>query len=85
MTITIQAFPQFTTVVTGTITANSVTEDFTGTVSGSKLVFNVAPRFPFILEQLVGTVVGNSMQGAITEIDLGGGKTTGQFNLTKIG
>ena len=84
MTITIQAFPKYTTVVTGTVDTGSSSDSFTGTVKGQHCVFDLDLEPGFIIEQLVGTVIGNKMQGAITLIDENGGKTTGEYDLTKI-
>lgn len=85
MTIQLKANPQFTTVVTGSVTTSgSGTLDLIGTVAGTSLVFNIDLQPGFIIEQLTGKVVGNVMTGNIYLEDYYGGVTTGTFTLYKV-
>jgi hypothetical protein len=84
MTLNLTASPQFTTVVTGTITlSGSGTRSLVGTVSGSTFVFNIPTSPGFISHQLTGTVTQITMTGNILLIDIGGGQTTGTFTLNR--
>jgi hypothetical protein len=85
MTVVVSAHPNFTPVVTGSITLNSDTESMTGSVAGTSFVFNVVPPAGFSLEQFTGDVIGNTMTGKINITDDAGGQTNGGFTLTKIG
>ena len=88
--LTLQANPQFTTVVTGTITDGSSVQSVVGTVTqdlrdGKNMVLNVDAGDFFFIYQLVGIATPTSMRGDIKIVDRSGGTTTGEFNFTKVG
>lgn len=79
-------FPQFSTVITGTIFSGSGSRTFFGTVSQdtNRLVINVDTAGSFFFRwQMTGTVTASRMKGDINILDRSGGRTTGTFNLTK--
>ncbi|MCH8046841.1 MAG: fibronectin type III domain-containing protein [Planctomycetes bacterium] len=87
--LTLQAFPQFTPIVTGQISDGNNVQDVVGSVTqdlrdGKNMVLNVDAGDFFLIYQLVGIVTPTSMQGDIKIIDRFGGTTTGEFSLAKV-
>lgn len=82
-TLQISANPQFTTVVTGTISIGSESRSFVGTVKGTRMVLNVSnPNTQFF--QLVGAVKGSLIEGIFSIQSLDGGYTSGEFRVNKV-
>ena len=87
--LTLQAFPVYTTVVTGDISDGSNGRDAWGTVTqdlreGKNMVINVDAGDFFFIYQLVGIATPTKMKGKITIVDTYGGTTTGEYDLSKV-
>jgi hypothetical protein len=88
MTLRLKAYPQYTTVVTGTISDGTNVRTVIGSVSQDvsqeNLVLNVDSGGFFLIYQLTGYASKNWMQGQIKIVDKYGGTTTGEFDFAKI-
>jgi hypothetical protein len=82
----INATPQYTPVITGTVSDGSNLRNFIGSVNQStgRLVINVTAGSFFRVWQMVGTVTPTRMKGDIFIQDIYGGTTTGEFNLPRL-